>query len=46
MNCCANCTGEDSLIEKIGSPVPRHIYASNILKKNITKKVKTVHVTA
>ena len=45
MNCRSNYTGEDSLIEKIGSPLLgspllRHIYLSNILKKNITKKVK------
>ena len=46
MNCRSNYTGEDLLIEKIGSPLPRHIYASNILKKNITKNVKTVPVTA
>ena len=46
MNCRSNYTSEDSLIEKIGSPLPRHIYVSNILKKNITKKVKTVHGTA
>ena len=48
MNCRSNYTGEDSLIEKIGSgsPLPRHICVSIILKKNITKKVETVHVTA
>ena len=39
MNCRLNYTGEDSLIEKIWSPLPRHLYVSNILKKNITKKV-------
>ena len=44
MNCRSNYTGKDSLIEKIGSPLPRHLNVSNILKKNIAKKVKTVHV--
>ena len=27
-------------MKKTGSPLPRHIYVSNILKKNITRKVK------
>ena len=43
MNCRSNYTGEDSLIEKVESSLPRHLYVSNTLKKNITKKVKTVH---
>ena len=46
MNCRSNYSGEDSLIEKIASPLPRHIYVSNILKKNTTKKVKAVPVTS
>ena len=32
--------------EKIESPLPRHIYVSNILTKNITKKVKKKNVIA
>ena len=40
MNCRSHYTGEDSLIEKFGSPLPRHLYISNIFKKNITKKGK------
>ena len=32
--------------EKIESPLPRHIYVSNILTKNITKKVKEKNVIA
>ena len=32
-------------IEKLGSLFPFHIYVSDILKKNIIKKVKTVTVT-
>ena len=44
MNCRPNYTGGESLIEKIGCPLSCHIYVSNILRKNITEKVKTVHV--
>ena len=46
MNYRSNYTGEGSLIEKIGNPLPRYIYVSNILKKNIPNKVKTVYVNA
>ena len=36
---------ESYFIEKLGSLYPFHLYVSDILKKNIIKKVKTITVT-